>query len=201
MKAIIFGTTNPSKLIHARATLEPLGIKVRGLGDFKNLPEIEEDGKTPQENARKKALFYHKRIDQPVLSMDNALYIDGLKKSEQPGIHTRRVPGIISKPSDEDLIKYYSLLFAKHGGEMTGHWEFAMCLVTPGGQLKEATAISDTRKFTSKVCSKRLPGYPLESMQFDLKTNKYVVEMTKAEQDKFWQNSIGKELKKLFDNF
>lgn len=201
MKKIILGTTNPSKLVHAQAALDPLGIKVNGLKNFNNLLEIKEDGKTPQENARKKAIFYCKAIGKPVLSMDNALYINGLADKEQPGMHARRVPGFSGKPSDEDLINYYSSLFAKHDGKMTGYWEFAMCLALPNGEIKEMTAISDTRRFTSKVCSKRMPGYPLESMQIDLKTNKYSVEMTKEEQNKFWQDSIGKELKKLFRDF
>ena len=55
--------------------------------------EIEEDGTTAQENARKKSLLYARAVGQPVLSLDNALYLQGLSKDEQPGIHTRRIPG------------------------------------------------------------------------------------------------------------
>ncbi|MEK7065020.1 MAG: non-canonical purine NTP pyrophosphatase [Patescibacteria group bacterium] len=201
MKEIIFGTTNPAKIIQAQAALDLLGIKVRGLAGFENLPKVVEDGETAQENARKKALVYCKAIGQVVLSMDNALYIDGLNEEEQPGIHTGRIPGFVERPDDEQLIKYYSALFEKHGGELSGHWEFALCLAWPEGRIKEITAIPPKRIFTSHVCSKRLAGYPLESMQIDPETNKYIAEMTKEEQDKFWLGSVGKELQELFKDF
>lgn len=58
MKEIIFGTTNPAKIIQAQAALDQLGIVVRGLVGFENLPKVVEDGATAQENARKKALAY-----------------------------------------------------------------------------------------------------------------------------------------------
>lgn len=201
MKEIIFGTTNPAKLIHVQAALDPLGIKVRGLAGFENLPKVVEDGETAQENARKKALAYCQAIGRPILSMDNALYIDGLGEKEQPGIHTGRIPGFAERPDDEQLIKYYSSLFEKHGGELLGHWEFATCLAFSGGDVKEITTITPPRRFTSNVHPNRMAGYPLESMQVTLDTGKYVVEMTKEEQDKFWLDSVGKELRELLKDY
>ncbi|MFA6493066.1 MAG: non-canonical purine NTP pyrophosphatase [Patescibacteria group bacterium] len=198
MKKIIFGTTNPGKVAHVQAALDPLGIKVLGLSKFKNLPDIEEDGKTPQENSQKKAAAYCEAIDQPVLSMDNALYIDGLDDNVQPGMHVRRIPGYNGRPTDEEMLEYYSALIKKHGGNMTGHWEFSICLAFPNGTTKEITAISKTRYFTSKISPKRMPGYPLESIQIDKELGKYIVEMTKEESDQFWQESVGKELRTLF---
>jgi inosine/xanthosine triphosphate pyrophosphatase family protein len=201
MKQIIFGTTNQAKIIQAQAALDPLGIEVVGLSGFDNLPKVVEDGKTAQENARKKAVAYCKAIGQPVLSMDNALYVGGLSDEEQPGIHTGRISGFTERPSDEELINYYSDLFQKCGGETTGHWEFAFCLAFPNGVTQQITAVTPLRKFTSNVCQERIKGYPLESMQIDLETNKYVAQMSKDEQDRFWQASVGKELRELFKNF
>jgi hypothetical protein len=98
------------------------------------------------------------------------------------------------------MIDYYSKLFAKYGSRLTGHWEWALCIAYPNAQTKEITAITENRFFTSQVCSKRMPGYPLESIQIDPKTNKYIVEMTKEESDQFWQDSVGRELQVLFKN-
>lgn len=198
MKEIIFGTSNPGKVAHVQAALAPLGIKVKGIAEIGDLPDVKEDGKTPQENSRNKATAYCQTINKPVLSMDNALYIDGLKDDEQPGIHVRRIPGSSRRPTDEELLNYYSNLFQQHGGKMTGHWEFSMCIALPDGTTKEVTAVTKTRYFTSKISPKLIPGYPLESLQIDKELNKYIVEMTKEEQDKFWQNSVGKELRELF---
>lgn len=201
MKTIIFGTTNPAKLVHIQAALEPLKIKVNGLAGIEDLPEIEENGKTPEENAEKKAVSYARAINQSVLSMDIALYLDGVSEDEQPGMHARRIPGHSGKPTDEELTAYYSGLFKKYGGRVTGHWKFAVCLAWPDGQTKSVMATTEERIFTSKVCSEKMPGYPLESMQIDQKTGKYVVQMTKQEQDQFWFDSIGKELQELFKDY
>lgn len=198
MKEIIFGTTNPGKIAHVQAALDSLGIKVLGLGEFSDLPEIEEDGKTPQENSRKKAMSYCQAIGQPILSMDNALYIDGLGDDLQPGTHVRRIPGRTERPTDEEMLSYYAKLIDDHGGDMTGHWEFSMCVAFPDGTTKEATAISKKRYFTSKVSTKRLPGYPLESIQIDRELGKYISELTQEESDEFWQESVGGELRFLF---
>ena len=201
MKSIIFGTTNPAKLNHIKVALEPLGIKVEGLEGIENLPEVVEDGQTPQENSRKKAVAYCHAVGQPVLAMDNALFIDGLANDEQPGMNTRRIPGMKTRPTDEEMVEYYSGLFAKMGGEATGHWEWALCLAFPDGRKKETTAVTPYRRFSSQPSPKRMPGYPMESLQIDPETNKFIVEMSEEEKDKFWQDSTGKALRELFKDF
>ncbi len=198
MKEIIFGTTNPGKIAHVQAALDPLGVKVLNLSGYDSLPEIEEDGQTPEENACKKAVAYCQAIGQPVLSMDNALYLDDIDKSLQPGMHVRRIPGHAGRPTDEEVLKYYADLIREHGGRMTGQWKFAICLAFPNGTIKRVTAISKIRHFTDKISSRRMEGYPLESIQIDAASGKYIAEMTKEESDKIWQESVGKELQKLF---
>jgi XTP/dITP diphosphohydrolase len=197
MNEIIFGTTNLAKVAHVQSALDSLEIKVRSIGEFGNFPDLKEDGKTPQENSRKKAIFYSSQINRPVLSMDIALYFDGVPDEKQPGLNVRRIPGFTKRPTDEELIGYYSKLIKKYGGEIHGHWDFAMCLALPDGTIKEITAFSKDRYFTSKICSKRMAGYPLASLQFDKKSNMYIAEMDGEEPDDFWQDSIGKELREL----
>lgn len=199
MKELIFGTTNPAKIAHVQTALDPLGVKVMGIGEFGKFPDLEEDGKTPQENSRKKAIYYSAQIGKPVLSMDIALYFDGINDEEQPGLNVRRIPEFLGRPTDKELIQYYSKLIKKYGREITGHWEFAMCISSPDGKVKEATAFSRDRYFTSKISPKRIPGYPLASIQFDKRSDQYISEMTKENPDDFWQESIGKELRELFN--
>ena len=54
---LLYGTGNPAKLDAMRHRLAGLGIELIGLKDLGGVkqPEIIEDGKTPLENARKKA--------------------------------------------------------------------------------------------------------------------------------------------------
>ena len=95
MKTLIVGTTNPAKVAQIRDALAPIGVQVEGVADKKLLPEVVEDGKTVQENARKKATAYAKALGRIVFSMDNALFLDDLAPENQPGIHVRLLSGFV----------------------------------------------------------------------------------------------------------
>ncbi|MBU1292090.1 hypothetical protein KKH07_01195 [Patescibacteria group bacterium] len=192
MQQIIVGTKNKAKLAQIKGALASLQLNIVGLSD-NNLPSIEEDGKTAQENAKKKALVYAKVLGQPVLSMDNALYFEGLSDEEQPGINVRRIKGRSDRPTDNELLEYYSKLVEELGDKVNAHWDFAICFAYPDEKVHETTIVSP-RIFTSKISSKVIEGYPLESIQIDPKTDKYISEMTQEEQDVFWQEVIGKKL-------
>jgi len=186
MKEIIIGTKNKAKVAQIKGALAPLKIAVSGLPDGVNLPNISEDGKTAQENARKKACAFAQALGQPVLSMDNALYFKNLSAEKQPGINVRRINARTDRPADEELLKYYSELVKELGGKADAYWEFAICLAYPNGNLYEKTITKPSQKI--------IEGYPLESIQIDQKSGKYISEMTQEEQDTFWQKAISAEL-------
>ncbi|HEU5227883.1 MAG TPA: non-canonical purine NTP pyrophosphatase [Ktedonobacteraceae bacterium] len=193
MNELIIGTGNTAKKNAMRAALAPLGIAVKGTDDLGISLHIPEDGATAQENARKKALAYAEALDRPVLSIDNALYLQGLSDDEQPGIHTRRVPGKTGRATDEELLAYYSAKVKTLGGTIKGRWEYALCIATPDGQVMEQVFLSP-RLFVNEPCASMLPGYPLESIQIEPESGKYIAEMTNEEQDAFWQRQIGGQI-------
>jgi hypothetical protein len=39
-----------------------------------------------------------------------------------------------------------------------------------------------------------MEGYPLESLQLEKETGKYIAEMTEIEKEQFWQKNIGQEV-------
>ena len=192
IKELIFGTTNEAKIKQIRGALAPAGIDVNGVINKTVLPEVVEDGKTANENARKKALAYAKALGKTVFSMDNALYINGLPDDKQPALNVRRIDGKTAT-TDEEMIEYYSKLIESLGGKATGYWEFGICIATPEGKYKETT-IKSPRNFVSTPTTNRQAGYPLESIQIDPATNKYIADMTQQEQDIFWQQAIGEKL-------
>lgn len=193
MRELIIGTTNPAKIAQIRGALAPLGLEMDGLPTLENLPKIEEDAGTAQGNAKKKALAYAQFLGKPVLSMDNSLYFDELADNEQPGINVRRINGRMDRPTDDEVLQHYSHLIEGLGGETNGRWEFAVCIATSEGDAYETTIVSP-RIFVSTASPKVIPGYPLESLQIDSASGKYISEMTQLEQDEFWQRAIGKEL-------
>ena len=192
MNTLVMGTTNPAKIAQIRDALALIGISVTGVVDKNTLPHVEEDGATVQENARKKASTYAKALGVRVLSMDNALFLDGLSPDRQPGVHVRRIGGH-DAATDAELLDHGVVLIESLGGRATGHWEFGVCVAYPDGTFYETTIITP-RIFTSTPSGKVIVGYPLESIQIDPRTNKYISEMTNDEKAEFWQRMVGEPL-------
>jgi XTP/dITP diphosphohydrolase len=197
MRELLIATTNSGKFAQLRDALRPLNLALKSLADFQGSEdiEIEENGKTAGENARIKATVYAQQLEVTALAMDSGLYLAGLSDEFQPGIYVRRIygEGDYSRPSDRELLAYYTGLVAGLGGEADGRWEEAVCIAAPGGQIMETTLIS-RRSFVSKPSKKRVSGYPMESLQVDPKTGKYIAEMTGDEKSLFWQELIGERL-------
>lgn len=191
MEKITVGTTNQAKITQISSVLSPLGIEVVGVVDKQLLPEVVEDGLTARENARKKATVYAKALGERVLSMDNALYLDGLSPEHQPGTHVRRVDG--RNLSDSELLDYYCEVTRSLGGTTGGYWEYGICIADPTGKFWEVS-IQTPRVFTEVRSVNVIPGYPLESIQIDPQSGKYISDMSKDEQSEFWRKTIGVEL-------
>ena len=202
MKKLIIGTKNPSKLKQIQDALKSLKIEVVGLEDYQIDFEVKETGKTAQENARQKATTYSKVLKKPVLSMDNALFLNGLPDNQQPGIHVRRIKGRSGRPNDQEMLGYYSKLIKKLGGKINGHWEFATCVANGPDSIWETT-FNSPRVFIAKPSNKVCPGYPLDSLQIDPESGKYISEMLMEEKNvQLWEKIIGGPLcsfvKKVF---
>lgn len=175
---LLYGTGNLAKLSAMRNRLEQLDIELIGLNDLrvegKNVPEVKEDGNTPLENARLKAMVYYEAFQIPVFSCDSGLYFDNVPDEVQPGVHVRNVNGKCL--SDDEMIDYYSGL-VKAYGNLVARYRNAICFVMDNTHIYEAMEPSmESEKFilTDKPHSTvRKEGFPLDSISLDIKTNKY----------------------------
>lgn len=193
MNKLLFGTTNPAKILQIRGALAPIGIEVEGVSPEVMAVEVIEDGVTASDNARKKARTYSAIAGQPVFAMDNALYFDGVTDGDQPGKYVRRIKGSSTRPTDAEVIAYYSAMIRELGGDITGRWEFAVCIAKPDGKYFE-TVITSPRRFVSTPSKTVVEGYPMESLQIDPQSGKHISELSQAEQDAYWQLVIGEPL-------
>ncbi len=187
---LLFGTGNQAKLSVMRSRLEKLGIELIGLNDLraegKTIPEILENGDTPLENARLKALAYYEAFQMPVFSCDSGLYFDNVPQEIQPGVHVRTVGG--KSLSDEEMREYYGGL-ARKNGNLVAQYRNAICFVMDENHVYEAmepSMYSEKFILTEKPHSAiRKNGFPLDSMSIDMKTNKYYYDLTADELEQF----------------
>lgn len=88
---IIFATGNKNKMREIRDILSDLGMEILSMKEAGIDKEINEDGKTFEENALIKARAVAEYTDAVVLADDSGLEIDYLNK--EPGIYSARYLG------------------------------------------------------------------------------------------------------------
>lgn len=176
---ILYGTTNQGKLLAMKKSVDGLGIELISLRDVEGeLPIINENGKTPLENAEIKARAYYDAFHMPVFSCDSGLYFAELTDEEQPGIHVRRVGG--KELTDAEMTEYYASLAEKHGGRITGRYRNAIYFILDEEHHYSSMDMSiATEPFilVSKPHAKRVPGFPLDSLSMDIETGKYYYDL------------------------
>lgn len=199
---LLYGTGNLAKLSAMRNRLEQLDIELIGLNDLraegKIIPGVIEDGNTPLENARLKAMAYYEAFQIPVFSCDSGLYFDNVPDVVQPGVHVRNVNGKCL--SDDEMIDYYSGL-VKAYGNLVARYRNAICFVMDDAHIYEAMEPSmESEKFilTDKPHSTvRKEGFPLDSISLDIKTNKYYYDLP---EDKLKQVAVEDGFLEFFKN-
>jgi XTP/dITP diphosphohydrolase len=90
-RELVIATSNEGKVREFVSMFTPLGIRVRGLRDFPELPDVEEDGSTFAQNAEKKAVTIAKLLGLPVMADDSGLCVDALDGA--PGVYSARYSG------------------------------------------------------------------------------------------------------------
>jgi XTP/dITP diphosphohydrolase len=91
MPVIVLGTRNRKKREEIAEILSGLGLEFGDLNQYPDAPEVVEDGKTFEENGRKKAAETARAIHQWVLGEDSGLVVPAL--NGRPGIYSARYAG------------------------------------------------------------------------------------------------------------
>lgn len=104
MTNIVYATTNPGKFAEVQKIFAGHDIAIRSAADYKVDIDVNETGKSLEENACLKAETYRDAItdDVIVLGDDTGLEIDAL--GGEPGIKVRRWKGY--KMTDDEIINY-----------------------------------------------------------------------------------------------
>ena len=88
---VVIATHNRDKMKEIQGAISDLGWEVISLYDFPKIGEIEENGKTLEENALIKAREVFEKTGLPAISDDTGLEVDALDGA--PGVYTARYAG------------------------------------------------------------------------------------------------------------
>lgn len=183
-REILFATTNPHKKERFQAYFKTLGLTVISFSDIKGRVEVVEDGKTPEENALKKAMAGYLATGMPTFGVDYGLRIEGFPEEVQPGPFVRRI--FVGKDkkrveaNDEEMLDYYTKKIRALGGKTRGIWTSAIALVVSTEKVYVESLTGETT-LTSQRSPNRTEGEPLNSIQIDPKSGKYFTDLTTEE--------------------
>lgn len=91
MKKIVIATKNEGKVREIKDAFKSFNVEVMSLKEFGNLPDAVEDGRTFEENAKKKAAHYAALTKTACLADDSGLEVEILNNA--PGVYSARWGG------------------------------------------------------------------------------------------------------------
>ena len=129
MKEVLIATNNPGKGKDFEALFTPLGIRVLTLNDIEGDIDVEETGKTFEENAILKAETVANLLGKIVIADDSGLEIDALDGA--PGVYSARYAGN-DTTDDKNIDKALQALQGVRGEERTARFRCVLAIAGPG---------------------------------------------------------------------
>ena len=99
---ILIATNNPGKFKEIATIIKSWGLKPVSLKDLNITDDVEETGKTFEENALIKSMFFCQKTNLPTIADDSGIEIDALDGA--PGIKSRRWKGY--RMTDQEMVDY-----------------------------------------------------------------------------------------------
>lgn len=133
---LILGTRNRKKAEELEALLGGLPLVLKTLADYPAAPEVEEDGTTFADNARKKARELAVALGTWVLGEDSGLVVDAL--NGRPGVYSARYagPDATDEANNRKLLDgLQNIPFAKR----TAHYVCSVAVADSTGKIRVET--------------------------------------------------------------
>ncbi|HOP41379.1 MAG TPA: XTP/dITP diphosphatase [Geobacteraceae bacterium] len=133
MKELLVATGNKGKMKEIRHILAGFVDRLYCLSDFPSIPQVEEDGRTFEENAVKKAICAARATGIPAMADDSGLVVKAL--NGQPGVRSARYAGIDASDADNNR-KLLGDLAGLSEGERAAFFFCAVALCFPDGTCR-----------------------------------------------------------------
>lgn len=200
MIKLLYGTTNEAKITSMKHMLRGINVSLVNSGSYDlHKIKIDENGKTPVENAKIKALTFYEAYKVPVFSCDTGLYFKGSAHKYSPMCAVRRING--KYLNDDEMIEYYANLAKDHDGQLTAYYQNAISLVLSPNEIYSYDGEelnSEDFIITSAPHRHRTKGYPLDSLSIHLKSGKFYMDLRA---DTAHSYVLKKDLSEGFCNF
>lgn len=188
MTTMLIGTTNAGKAGEVRRHLNDLHVQWVTLADVAPDFDVEEDGKTFEANAEKKAIAASHQTGLPTIGSDSGLEIPAL--DGWPGLKSRRVKPDGSAATDEEIIaiaqeKIAALPADQRTFRFVSVFSFALpdgSVTTSRGEL-HGELVVDAHPATPH-------GLPYRAFWWMPQFQKYFIDLTAEEQDSINHNKI-----------
>lgn len=131
LEEIVFASHNEGKIKEIKKLLAPYGIKVKSALDM-NLPDVEETGKTFEENSLLKSRTIAKLVNMPCLADDSGLCVDALNGA--PGVYSARYAP--NRDFDKGMEKLLAEIEKSPNKSRNAHFSCVISLAWPDGQYK-----------------------------------------------------------------
>jgi len=138
VKEILLATRNKDKVEEISEILAGLAVRIRTLSEFPDLPEVVEDGKSFEENAKKKAVAVARETGLLSLADDSGLVVPAL--GGEPGIFSSRFAG-----EDATYEKNWKLLLSKMENVPDENRMAYFVCVAVLGEGEKAVAVAEGR--------------------------------------------------------
>ena len=175
-KEFIFATHNKGKIEEIRKILKPLGIKVLSGNDV-NLPDVEETGKTFEENAYIKALAAAKEKNIPCIADDSGLCVDAI--GGRPGVYSARYAP--DRDFDKGMDKLLDEIAQTNSNNRSAHFACVIVLAFPNGTYRAFEGRVDGSIATKKTGS---AGFGYDPIFIPTGYNRSFAEFTSDEKNK-----------------
>ena len=129
MTKIIIASQNKGKIEEFYQLFKPFNVEILSLLDFPEPLDVEETGKTFEENARLKAEAIAKAYDCVAIADDSGLVIDAL--DGRPGVYSARYAGE-EKDDQKNIEKVLSELQGVPMEKRTAHFQCVLAISFPG---------------------------------------------------------------------
>lgn len=186
---IVLATKNKKKAEEIKRIVENESVCLYTLDDFPDCSQVEEDGKTFEENAVKKAVAVAKRTGLPAVADDSGLEVYALDNA--PGIYSARYAGNDSDDK-KNIKKLLSEMQYVEDKDRGARFVCSIVFASPDGQIRAFTEYCEGTIGTEPKGSN---GFGYDPVFYPAGYKKTFAEMTEAEKDDL--SHRGKAIKKL----